>query len=532
MTTTSIFVKALINFISEKIDKNQGALSNYVQIIDKMIRDFDTNIGKHRNRISFLYVENSEYMEEFYEAEHVGILNKVKLTGTQTNLYVAYETLFALLENHFVGDIEGLQKFLSYFLNKVVFSVVFTEDLKHALYIFQTLNDRGVGLAPTDLLKNLLLMRAGHDSDKIVAEWKTFVATIERGNRLNQNIKIDRFLRHYLMARYGKHDLKVTDAFKYLESNQDELDITNKPLDFLKEIKSRAEHYVAYYEGKHLSSEESVESLVNMRELRFMSQLLLLMFADKIPKDLFKDFCKRIENLLFAYTITGKLTKDFESLFCKWTKKIAEIDTVQKYDEFINNDFDEEFNSQKNSFELRFLELSQAGQTKYRQRYVLSKLGQYLERAITHSDIKSRKTIEEENKEIEHILPQNPPEDLKIRFESTLNDGESYSEFVQKLGNLTLLPKAVNIVSGNKFFEEKTKEYLGPSQGFILTKSICEDLTLGENTLMNKVIQHSEIQPFSEWNRDSILERQRQLTKLAMLVWGFETLQNTSNAPH
>ena len=194
-----------------------------------------------------------------------------------------------------------------------------------------------------------------------------------------------------------------------------------------------------------------------MRELRFMSQLLLLMFADKIPKDLFKDFCKRIENLLFAYTITGKLTKDFESLFCKWTKKIAEIDTVQKYDEFINNDFDEEFNSQKNSFELRFLELSQAGQTKYRQRYVLSKLGQYLERAITHSDIKSRKTIEEENKEIEHILPQNPPEDLKIRFESTLNDGESYSEFVQKLGNLTLLPKAVNIVSGNKFFEEKTK---------------------------------------------------------------------------
>ena len=51
MTTTSIFVKALINFISEKIDKNQGALSNYVQIIDKMIRDFDTNIGKHRNRM-------------------------------------------------------------------------------------------------------------------------------------------------------------------------------------------------------------------------------------------------------------------------------------------------------------------------------------------------------------------------------------------------------------------------------------------------------------------------------------------------
>jgi uncharacterized protein with ParB-like and HNH nuclease domain len=524
MTTTSIFVKALINFIAEKIDQN--VLSNYVQILDKMIRDFDTNIGKHRNRISFLYAENSEYMEDFYKAKHAEVLNKDKLTGTQTNLYAAYETLFALLEKHFLDkdNTEKLQSFLSYFLNKVVFSVVFTEDLKHALYIFQTLNDRGVGLAPTDLLKNLLLMRAGDDKDKIVAKWKEFVASIEKGNKLNQNIKIDRFLRHYIMAKYGKHDLKVTDVFKYLESNQDELNITSKPLDFLKEIKSKAEQYVANYEGVHLSSGESVESLVNMRELRFMSQLLLLMFADKFPKDSFMDFCKRVENLLFAYTVTGKLTKDFESLFCKWTTKIAQIDTVQEYENFIKNDFDVEFNSQKNNFKSRFLELSQEGQTKYRQRYILSKLEQYLERAITHSDSKSRKTIEEDNKEIEHILPQSPSADLKVRFESTIEDGESYDGFVQKLGNLTLLPKAINIVSGNKFFEEKTKEYLAPSQGFILTKSICENIEIGEDTLLNKIIRHSGIKPFTEWDRKSILQRQEQLTNLAMLVWGFETL--------
>lgn len=413
---------------------------------------------------------------------------------------------------------------MSYFLNKVVFSAVSTEDLGNALYIFQTLNDRGVGLAPTDLLKNLLLMNDRHNkSDKIVSGWKEFIQIIEEGTKLNQNIKPDRFLRQYLMARFGKHDLKVNDVFNFIETHQDDLNISNNPVEFLTEIKQRAKNYVAYSKGigRH---QIPLESLENMRELRFMSQLLLLMFADKLLDNSFTNFCQRIENLLFVYTITGKLTKEFEILFCKWTKKIAQIDSEEKYLKFIEEEYNPEFMSQKTSFLANFLTLSQRGQTKYRQRYILAKLGQVLEHAVAGNTKLTRKEIINTNKEIEHILPQAPEPDLRSDFESHLGQDETYEGYVIKFGNLTLLPKVINIVASNQFYAAKKQEYLGTNQGFKLTRAICDDMTLGQQTKLNKIIMHTELEPFILWDKDSINKRQVQMAKLALLVWGFEEI--------
>lgn len=526
MTTTSIFIKALISFIQKYEMGEDKILLEFVKVLEKMIRNFDTNSGQNRNRISFLYEENREFMEELYELSHeeINIKSISMLPVTQRNLLRAYETVFILLEKSFINQNDKLQGFLSYFLNKVLFSVVSTDDLGNALYIFQTLNDRGVGLSPTDLLKNLLLMNDNHNkTDKIVTSWKGFLEIIDEGSRLNQNIKPDRFLRHYLMAKTGKHDLKVADVFGYIETNQKDLGITSNPLDFLNEIKIRATYYVKYYKGIGRDG-LALESLENMRELRFMSQLLLLMFSDKLPEASFLDFTKRLENLLFSYTITGKLTKEFESLFCKWSKQIAFIDSEEKYNTFIEENFNLEFKSQKAVFYSNFLLLSQRGQTQYRQRYILAKLGQILEHAVSGNSNLTRKEIVNANKEIEHILPQTPNDDLKNEFEKDLDEEETYEQYVVKFGNLTLLPKVINIVASNHFYSDKKNEFLGENQSFKLTKSICSDMTLGLNTRLNKIITKVDLKPFTEWNKDSINIRQLQLSKLALIVWGFESI--------
>lgn len=526
LTTTSLFIKSFMSFINKYQMDDDKIVKKLYGVLEEMIQDFDTQTKQDLNRISFLYEENREFMEELYTSEYedIKLFKHRNLSKSQHNLFNAYILLFTLIEKNFYEKNSELSNFLSYFMNSVLFSVVSTDDLGNALFIFQTLNDRGVGLAPTDLLKNLLLMNDKHNkTDQIVKRWKEFIDTIEEGSKLNQNIKPDRFLRHYLMAKVGKHDLKVTDVFEYIQSHQKALNIEENPLVFLADIQKRAKYYVNYYQGIGRNG-DLLEALENMRELRFMSQLLLLMFADKMPEECFTDFCQRLENLLFAYTISGKLTKEFESLFCKWASKISTIDSDEAYNAFISKDFEPEFKEQKVLFYNNFLILSQRGQTQYRQRYILAKLDQILEHAVAGNQKTTRKEIVNANKEIEHILPQTPEDDLRQEFEAGLDEEETYEDYVIKFGNLTLLPKAINIVASNHFFENKRDEYLGENQSFKLTRAICADLKLGENTKLNKILNYAEIAKFQTWDKDSIIKRQEQLAKLALLVWGFETL--------
>jgi len=528
LTTTSLFVKSFLSFIDNYSLDEDEILEELNSVLKKMIQAFDTKTRQKMNRISFLYEENREFMEEIYKLKHDDIkqFKHRNLSKTQQNLFNAYILLFTLIEKNFYKEnsdlSDSLSNFLSYFMNSVLFSVVSTDDLGNALFIFQTLNDRGVGLAPTDLLKNLLLMNDKHNkTNQIVKRWKEFIDTIEKGNKLHQNIKPDRFLRHYIMAKFGKHDLKVTDVFEYIQSHKKELNIENNPLEFLADIQKRADYYVNYYQGIGRNG-EPLEALENMRELRFMSQLLLLMFADKMPEECFNNFCKRLENLLFVYTISGKLTKEFESLFCKWASIISNIDSEETYNAFIKENFEPEFKEQKTLFYNNFLVLSQRGQTQYRQRYILAKLDQILEHAVAGNQKLTRSEIVNANKEIEHILPQTPEDDLRKEFEAGLDEEETYEDYVIKFGNLTLLPKAINIVASNHFFEDKRDEYLGENQSFKLTRAICANLTLGENTKLNKILNYAEIEKFNSWDKNTILERQEQLAKLALLVWGFD----------
>ena len=524
LTTTSLFIKSFMSFINEYQMDDDKIVKKLFGVLEEMIQDFDTQTKQDLNRISFLYEENRDFMEELYKSEHNAIkqFKHRNLSKTQQNLFNAYILLFTLIEKNFYDKSADLSDFLSYFMNSVLFSVVSTDDLGNALFIFQTLNDRGVGLAPTDLLKNLLLMNDKHNkTNQIVTKWKNFIDTIEEGSKSNQNIKPDRFLRHYIMAKFGKHDLKVTDVFEYIQSHKKELNIEDNPLDFLADIQKRASYYVNYYQSIGRNG-EPLEALENMRELRFMSQLLLLMFADKMPEECFNDFCKRLENLLFVYTISGKLTKEFESLFCKWASIISNIDSEETYNAFIKENFEPEFKEQKTLFFNNFLVLSQRGQTQYRQRYILAKLDQILEHAVAGNQKLTRSEIVNANKEIEHILPQTPEDDLREEFESGLDEEETYEDYVIKFGNLTLLPKAINIVASNHFFEDKKDEYLGENQSFKLTRAICADIKLGENTKLNKILNYAEIEKFNEWNKNTILERQEQLAKLALLVWGFD----------
>ena len=84
-----------------------------------------------------------------------------------------------------------------YLANNVVFIQIST-DVSSALKIFETINERGVGLNPMDLLKNLLFAQVKQTQfSQLKDEWKKITKPLEKGKE-----KPLRFLRYFLMANY------------------------------------------------------------------------------------------------------------------------------------------------------------------------------------------------------------------------------------------------------------------------------------------------------------------------------------------
>ncbi len=116
--------------------------------------------------------------------------------------------------------------------------------------------------------------------------------------------------------------------------------------------------------------------------------------------------------------------------------------------------------------------------------------------------------------EIEHILPDTPQPSLRATFTAE-NPGANYDECKNRLGNLTLLEKPINIVASNNFFDAKKAEYKKCKH--YLTSSIAELSVVGKNSSINRI--NEKLKAFDKWTAASINQRQAMLIELAKDVW-------------
>ena len=113
----------------------------------------------------------------------------------------------------------------------------------------------------------------------------------------------------------------------------------------------------------------------------------------------------------------------------------------------------------------------------------------YLLRALEH-DLRTTEELEvapPDKVHVEHIYPQTPQAGNRL---------ENHSQVIDRLGNLTLLSKRLNITIKNSPFPDK-KPYYGESE-LLLTKSL---------------VQHDD------WTQEIIDARQEQLSERAAEIW-------------
>jgi len=460
--------------------------------------------------------------------------NAILASGIQTfgsleNLLNAYSTVYRYLIDNY-KDKKDLKKYWGYLANNLVFIQIST-DISSALKIFETINERGIGLNPMDLLKNLLFTQVKtSDFTKLKNEWKKITSPLEKRKE-----KPLRFLRYFLMANYkienDRSDAIVREDEIYdwfIEKKNAALcDYKAKPFEFVRKIIKNVESFVAFSnaKGNDGSDNLNMDNLKLLCGAAFSLHYVLLLSVSNLPKSLFDHFVKQLESFLFYYIFTKTATKELERNFSIWAdelRTISEITDATKQKKKLNDFLTERF---KKNMANKSIELADSlkrytlnSMQQYRTRYLLAKLTQYVDMA--YKGLKTPGSLSEYTVlEIEHILPNKPQPALRTEF-AEKNPGKDYDVYKAMLGNLTMLEKPINIVAGNNYFQLKCDDY--KKCKYYLTSSIAEIVSVGKNSSITRI--NSKLQSFSEWNARAIEMRQGQLIKLASEIWKIEPI--------
>ncbi len=450
--------------------------------------------------------------------------------GSLENLVSAYATIYRnIQDNH--DDIAKLRKYWGYLANSVVFIQIST-DVSSALKIFETINERGVGLNPMDLLKNLLFTNVQHAQfTHLKDEWKKITKPLEKAKE-----KPLRFLRYFLMANYvirnERSDAVVREDEIYDwfvdKKNAALCEYANKPFEFVRKIVRNVDHYLAFTEGCGNDGKQNLamDSLKRLCGGAFSLHHVLLLAASNFPKQLFDHFVGQLESFLFYYIFTKTPTRDLERNFSAWADELRAVgDTSDqaaqrdKLNTFVIEHFQRNMTAKEAELSDALKRYTLYAMQQYRTRYLLAKLTQHVDMA--YKGLKVPGPLGEYTVlEIEHILPNNPDSFLRAAF-GEANSNAPYDDYKNRLGNLTLLEKPINIVAGRGYFAAKKAQYR--SCKYYLTSSIAQINTVGKNSSINRI--NEKLKAFDDWTAASIDQRHELLMALARDVWKIVALE-------
>jgi len=450
--------------------------------------------------------------------------------GSLENLINAYSTIYRYLSDNY-EDASKLKRYWGYLANNVVFIQIST-DVSSALKIFETINERGVGLNPMDLLKNLLFTQVPPTQFmQLKNEWKKITGPLEK-----EKEKPLRFLRYFLMANYvidnDRSDAVVREDEIYdwfvKKDNAALCDYRNKPFEFVRKIIRNVGSYLAFGNGLGNDGKPNLpmDSLKRLTGGAFSLHYVLLLAASPLPKPLFDHFVTQLESFLFYYIFTKTPTKDLERNFSLWADELRGIagksDPAEQrgaLNAFVADRFQSNMESKAQELSDALKRLTLHTMQQYRTRYLLARLTQYVEMAFT--GLKVPGSLEPfAGLEIEHILPNKPTPELLKQW-AIASPLTSYETYKNRLGNLTLLEKPINIVAGNDFYREKKAEY--QKSGNYLTRSLVDLAVVGQNSSVTRM--NEKLKAFTDWGADTIDERHDLLIVLAQDVWRTVSLE-------
>jgi hypothetical protein len=350
---------------------------------------------------------------------------------------------------------------------------VTSSDEDNAAAVFETLNDRGIGLSTPDLLRSYLLRKAPDASsrERMVGAWQQILMLNDDG------INVDQFLRHYWVSLRG--DVKARSLYREMK-----LRIDGERIDALRitEDLGRSAQIYRDLTKAAIGPEPLKEFLESLSELGASVAYPLLLAAVDVAGENDEHVALLARTLVCLFVrynvIGGRETTVLEGAVYSAAKDLRD-----------NKGFD------TTSTRLRDLV---PGLREFRRQFEHASVSRPATQRYLLKSIEAQMRLTEEmdvadpsRVHVEHIYPQRPPQAARLLRHAAL---------INRLGNLTLLSRRLNQQIRNSDFKTKKKRAYGTSE-ILMTRALAE---LGD-----------------EWDANAIDERQRRLASLAVAVWRF-----------
>lgn len=371
-----------------------------------------------------------------------------------------------------------LLSWYSYLLDNAKIIDVAVADEARAFVIFETLNDRGLNLSTTDLLKNYLFANAGSRVEEAKARWQRAISPFAASS-----LDEDTFLRHFWASKKGV--VRVKALYSQMKP---EITSEQSAVEFAEELAVCSPLWTAMFDrdaeiwnGYNPSARAALDTLRNLSVEQ--CRPLLLAAMRKFSRDQVEELLSLVVGWSVRWSVVGGGSAGtVERLYAQAAKDItsgAVTDAAGVAAKFsvVPSDLD---------FESNFRTL--AVRKGWLARYYLTVLERE-NKGDPEPELVPNENVDEVN--LEHVLPKNPnPADWQ---QFTQEEIQAYQYW---LGNQALLKKSQNGQIGNQPF------------------SVKKPILMASDLLLTK-----EIGKLDEWTPQTIRDRQEALAVLAVRVW-------------
>ncbi len=469
------------------------------------------------------------------------------------NICKRYENIVELLEDYFEGNGNRIALFAAWLVYKIIFIKITTPSEQDAHKVFVSMNDRGLSLNTSEMLKGYLLSEIKDDIERNKANdiWKDTVLRLKKSVPDESdgifNTEDVAFISTWIRAKYamkireGKKDAKDQDYeiigrefHEWVRQNHTSLGLI-KSVDFynfiVKEFKFYADIYLRLKNYSETYTAGFEEVFFNAdKDLNYQYMFIIAALNSTDSEDVVSKKIKLVSSYIDSYT--ARRLFNFAKL--NWNTQKVELFATIKMIRGMNLDKLTVYLTRK----LREMEYQLNGITEadkgsgfswnqFTGRYMLHVLARFTDYVDISTGNESlfdsyvnRKVKNSYDRE--HVIPDKY-EDYRDMFSSL----EEFNTFRWKLGNLILLKQDKNRSYQAMKYAEKRKYYL---QNNIIAQSFHEDCYDKNPKFVNFInAKQYGFKAYPTFGKNEILERQKLYQKMAYDIWSDEKLRVISD---
>jgi hypothetical protein len=456
------------------------------------------------------------------------------------NLYNRYKDI----ERIFPDELKGspLPVFIEWLIDNVSLVEIRTDSEQDAHKVFVTMNDRGLRLTPTEMLKGYLLSEIDDNTIRNKANdlWKNKIVQLKE---IEKDGDAD-FIKNWLRAQYaetireGKKDAENKDFdiigttfHKWVRENKAIVGL-NSSADFekfvLKNFSMYADIYIRLKDYSRKFNKDYEHVFYNAdRGFTLQYQIILSAIKSDDTQDVVNKKIKMVSCFIdqfISIRIFNFKTVDYSSI--KYTvfnitkmirnKDIQELAAILK--QYINNmgyTLDGIDGFYLNQFTRRYM------------LHILSRMTYYVEeQSGINSNFADYVNREQKNPyDIEHIWADDYTQD---NHQLEFSTEEEFKDFRNRFGGLLILPKDKNRSLQDMEYSKKVIKYDSEN---LLARTLNQNC-YNNNPLFLRFMNNTQLpfKPYAQFNKAELIERQSLYKEICKKIWDVNIIDVLANS--